>query len=478
MKKRFILVCSALIGAILLWLAGHLILPADTKNRAPMEIQNPGTVYADSLSGIHAAQDIILNISITRETAVNDAVFTETTQQQLAYLGIGTENICASLNETICIDDYTIGTSEIYSDSTCYVTVNDSAFSGTITPEDYRARFAPAILLDLSRYQNITGFNTGTNYMIRFEQPMEAESWAMPEDAILISAEGTAFVSYDGILTGSIYVLSFQQGYAEIKLTYQVYAEPVAVNIALPEDNTQYQEITDLDAPRMLERATGYLLQADHVSAKYRDDIYCEAFGDRKIQEIALHTIMENNVWSALVKTQSHLTNESKVGSDSQSEKSELFKDGNYQSAINDGQWITNSGVTEENMQNYCKNLLIGTVMLPQYITGAQIEENENVIRIVFTGSEAFAPLICSNICQTLYQQPELLNDIAQSSATNSLQCYLELDRNTSLPIASGIHYEGTFTVEGVPYVLRFQADQIYDILSQSAHTEIDKAGA
>lgn len=479
MKKRLLVIGAAFIGAMLLWLTGYFILSGNTHNGAHPQIENAEAIYRNSIAEIIATQDITLNISKTQKTNVGNDVFLETSQQALSYLGLGTENMRAALNETLTIDDHRVQITEFYANGTGYTTVNNGAFLSTINAKDYQNRFAPAVLLDPSRYYSITGFDTGTDYMIRFEQPVTVEPWALYEGMAFMRAEGTAYVSYTGQLIESTYALTYQRGNATIRLTFKVEPEALpTIVINPPEDTSGYVAIEYFDAPRMLERATGYLLQADDVSAKYSDDIYFQAFGDRRTQEITLHTAVIDDDWSALVQTQSHLSNESKVGMDSQLKKTELFKNGSYQSANNDSQWVTNQEVTADNMHTYCKNQLIGTVMLPEYITGAQIEQTESTLRIVFSGSESFAPLICSNICQTLYQKPELLNDIAQSNTTNTLQCYLELDKNTSLPVASGIHYDGTFTFEGVPYTLRFKADQIYDILSQTAQVEIEKAGA
>lgn len=474
MKKRLLVIGAALAGTILLWLTGHFILP----NKTLPQIKNAEAIYLESIADINTAQDITLNISKTQETTVGNDVFLETSQQALSYLGLGTEDMRAALFETLTIDDYQVQITEYYANGTGFTTVNKGAFSSTISAEDYQNRFAPAVLMDPSRYYSITGFDTGSEYMIRFEQPVSVEPWALYDGIAFMMAEGTAYVSYTGQLTGSIYSLTYQRGNAKIRITFNVDVEVLATTITPPEDISDYLAIEYLDGPRILERATGYLLQAENVSAKYSDDIYCQAFGDRRTQEITLHTAVIDNSRSALIQTEMHLTNESKVSLDSHLSKTELFSGGTYRSATDDGPWITNREITTDNMQTYCKNQLIGTVILPEYIADAQIEETKDTLRIIFSGCESFAPLICSNVCQTLYQKPELINDIAQSSTTNSLQCYLELDRNTSLPVASGIHYDGTFTVEGIPYGLRFEADQIYDILSQTAQTKIEEAGA
>lgn len=476
MRKRLLVISIALIGAIVLSLVGHFILSDDDKTIT--QIENADTVYLNSITDISAAQDIMLSISKTQETTIGNDVFLEASHQTLSYLGLGTEDMRAALNETLTIDDHRVQITEFYANGTGYVTVNDGTFSGTISAGDYQNRFAPAVLLDPSRYYSVTGFDTGENYMIRFEQPASVEPWALYEDMAFMSAEGTAYVSYSGQLTGSIYTLTYQRRNATIRLTVNVDVEALsAITITQPEDTSGYLKIEYLDGPRMLECATGYLLQADHVSAKYSDSIYFQAFGDARTQEITLHTAAGED-WSALVQTQTRLTNDSKVGLDSQLLKTELFKDDTYRSSTNGAELTDNEEITADDMYTYCKNQLIGTVMLPQYITGAQIEETKSTLRITFSASESFAPLISSNVCQTLYQKPELLNDMAQSNTTNTLQCYLELDKITSLPVGSGINYDGTFTVEGVPYALRFQADQIYDVLSQTAQEEIDKAGA
>ena len=69
-----------------------------------------------------------------------------------------------------------------------------------------------------------------------------------------------------------------------------------------------------------------------------------------------------------------------------------------------------------------------------------------------------------------------MLDELAASNTTDVMECYLELDKNSGLPVASGIRYSGTYTIEDVPYQLRFDADQNYDIVCETAIEEINKA--
>lgn len=476
MKKRLQVTTAALAATALMFLIGFLILP-DTSNKPKpvVPIENAAQVYADALPAVVSAQDITLNISKTQEMTIGSEVFVETSEQHLACTGIGTNDFRASAAESLSIDSYNVSFTEAFSNNTGYVSINDSCFSGTITAEEYLKRFAPAILMDHTIYGSVTGVDNGDQYMITFAQPYSAETWALSGNAAFVNAEGTAYINYDGQLTKSIYNLTYKLGKSQFQMTYAVDVVLSCDEITLPDTNTTCIPINYLDGPRMLERASGYLLQANNVSAHYNDDIYFQAFGDARTQDITLH-MTKNENWSAFVQTLTTLKNDSRVGQDSQLKKAELFTGNTYQASVDDQAPVVNNDITADEMYNYCQNILVGTVMLPEHITGAQLVETEQSIRIQYSASDEFAILISSNACHSLYQEPELLNDLAQSRTTDKLECYLELDRITGLPIASGISYSGAHNIEGLPYSLSYHADQIYNILSQNAQEEINKA--
>ncbi len=476
MKKRFQIITAATVAAVLMFLVGFLILPESGKKNKPLiPIDNAKQLYTDAMSAASNTQDMKLNISKTQEMTIGTEVFLEISQQQLNCTGLGTEGIRVSTTETLIIDNYNVTFTEAFSDNTGYVSINDRCFSSSISSEDYLKRFAPAVLLDPTVYGSVTGMDNGEQYIINFSQPHDAESWALSEEDNFVDASGTAYVSHNGQLTKSIYNLTYNRGNAQIRLTYIVDITLSSGEVTMPNEAASATSIDYLDGPRMLECASGYLLQAGNVSAHYTDSIYFQAFGDARTQDITLH-MSKGESWSALVQTLTTLKNDSRVGQDSQLKKTELFTDNTYRASTDNDAPVVNKDVTADNMYNYCQNILVGTVMLPEHITGAQITESEESLRIEYSASDAFAMLISSNACHSLYQEPELLNDLAQSRTTDKLQCYLELDLDTSLPIASGISYSGAHNVEGLPYSLSYKADQIYNILSQTAQEEINKA--
>lgn len=126
-------------------------------------------------------------------------------------------------------------------------------------------------------------------------------------------------------------------------------------------------------------------------------------------------------------------------------------------------------------MKNICRDQLIGTILLPQYITGATIKQTKTGYRINFSTNEQFAKLIQSDICQKLYQDPDMPEQLSQEYKTKKLTCYLDFDEDMLLPTAAGISYSGTYQKDGISYSMTSDTKQTYDLLSLTAYSTIHK---
>ena len=240
----------------------------------------------------------------------------------------------------------------------------------------------------------------------------------------------------------------------------------------IPEDPSGYTQIQYLDGPRMLEMACGYLLAADFVTAKYTSDISYQAYGDSLSEEVVINT-HSGNTWGARIDTKIALNNTSIGQVVSEATQTERFVDGNYSISINGAS--AEETLTEAQMREICRNQLVGTIMLPEYIQTAKVKETKNSIRITFTAGEDFAKLIRSDICQRLYQEPDLPEQLSQKYKTAQLECYLVLDKESGLPTSAGITYEGIYSKDEIHYKMTSQTHQTYDLVSETAYTAIHK---
>lgn len=479
MKKRFFIVGIAAAASILLALIGALILGSNSNNERPSAlspVSNAAEIYANAISAVSSAEDTALAVTKVRQTVLGNDIFTENARQTVSYRGYGSETLRAAIDETLTIGGHTVKSSEIFADGTAYVTVNSSNFSGQLSAAEYQSRLVPAALLDAALYENVRGFDNGQTYLILFDNPTAGENWAAEAGSEFLGARGAALVSHDGQLVQSVYAITFTRGGATVHLTVTAQAASSKISLDVPAEISQYAPITYLDGPRMLERASGYLMEANNLSASYSERIYCQAFGDERNRSLSLYTALLDNEWSARVDTETVLTNTGRTGDVVTHIHNELFINGGYTIRVDNGEATSKPEVDIETMHDYCKDQLVSTIMLPQDITDATYTETEDSLLISFSASESFAGLVSSNACQTLYQNPELLNELAEANTTDVLRGYLELDKNTGLPLGSGVDYSGIYTVEGLPYQLQFKADQTYDIPSATAEEKINEA--
>ena len=479
MRKRFLVVTTAIIAVTLLSLIGYWILSSaaaagDFDGTFP-SVQNAEDIYASAIDAVNSADRMALNITKNTLTTAGAELFEENSLISYVYENPGSDTMRASATETVTIGSQAYKTTEFYIDGTAYITVNDSGFSSKMTADAFSARFIPSVCLEPSLYAQITGVDTGESYILSFSKPSAPEDWIADTISGFETAAGTAYISHDGKLLRSVYTISYKLSNATVNLSIMV--EPVAAptTIQSPADLESYVPITYLDGPKQLEKACGYLLLARNLSAVYTDETYFEAFGDKRVENINLYTSLAG-AWSALVDTKRSITNTSREGEVSNSAEKQLFAGNIYCSAKDGGALIPDATIRLQDMQNYCNQRLLSTIMLPEYITQCTMTQDSKTITIRFNGNEDFAKLISSNACQILYQKPELLNEIAQSSTTKTLTCYLKIDKTSGLPLSAGIEFSGSFEVNQLPYVLSFKADQTYVIPDGTANDIITKA--
>ena len=72
-----------------------------------------------------------------------------------------------------------------------------------------------------------------------------------------------------------------------------------------------------------------------------------------------------------------------------------------------------------------------------------------------------------------MWEDEEFLNGYASAYEITTKEAYLAIDSATGFPTAIGINYAGTHTIDGYDYILSLQADQTFELASQSAYKEI-----
>lgn len=471
MKKSRIIAASIIGGIILVVLA---VFPQRDAEPQPAKAvssersasQSAEASYQQAAEKITSSGSYRMNISTTKITTLGKQSFTETSSKVLTCQDLGSPDLQIVLEEFLDYGMHNFSVTEQYIDGTAYVSLDNSHFSSTISAEAYRQRLIPVSMMTPSLYDSVITHQIGDRLLIGFSQPIAVEPWAVFGDVQLQDASGLAALDSEGNLVESLYSLSYTSGSANVVYSVKALIEPNApVTSPVIEDISQYTNIDLFDVPRLLEQSTGYLLQANAIHAETQEVITCQANNLRREQHTDLTMADRDRDLDITLGIDVDLIDYNQGGTSTKYHQTETYQDGKYTLTVeNETSPQPSEGeVTAEKMQLYCQDILVGTIILPEYIKSVSVTELDSTYQLSFSASEDLSEIVCSNACQTLYQDPALLNNLASSYETDKIVSTLVIDKQTGLPVASGIDYSGSHNIEGTSYTLTSTLMQSYN---------------
>lgn len=458
-KRNLIFIAAILLIATIIT-ASIIIASSAGKYEKPLDYNESTSVYEKATLTLPQSS-YSYTVHRAKEITTGNIRLSETATQHITFRNIGADDFRAAVNEEITIGNQVIESTEHFSGDCSYHSVADCNFRCSVTSEAFTSRYAPLLLIDCSNYADISGIKNRDGYTLFFKSPSAPELWFKETSAEFLSAEGSMAIDNEYQIISIGYSCEYRIGQNEFTLRIETIPLAKVNNVIIPEGANNYTVITHPDAPRFLEIASAYLMSASEIHTEYDDYIYCQAFGDKRIQNIILDTT-HNNQWSAQVSTTMQLSNDSKSGSLSIVKKKETFDENGYAISVNDSSPTANEQIMEADMQKYCQNILIGTVMLPKYIASMEHNEADNLLTLRFYANEDFARQLRSDAYNILYQQTDILKSREQEYTTQTAEFYLTLDTVTGLPCSSGFFYTGYYTVDALPYHLIHNAKQVY----------------
>ncbi len=495
MKRR--LTALLLCAVLLLSLAGCEPDPVDSSmpstvpttppTAAPTEPTEPQAVsaYDQARKALDALQNITLDLTVTTYTTVNDDEFSEQSNQTLTYQGLGTDEFAADMDSTLYysvhsenvtqeeLEEAAVSYQEIFIGGDLYIRcLEQYCFTSTADAADIAMRYAPAVLLDAALYGSIT-FNEDSNGTeILFSQPTAAEAWAMPEDAVLSDAFGSATLDADGAITQMDYTVTYTYGPAEVRLEVQSKPRKEAQEVTAPKHADKYHTVEAAQALPMFLRARLMLSQADSITANSTESLFSAAAGCMRNQSTQLDLHGRQKDTQSKIDYSMYFMDYSTNESVKQSQE-ELYLDGRYTITTNDGLPSTQPGITWEQVREYCVLLMNANLITPDFWKDVTITDMGSVYLLEFEFNEDFGNNTQNNICNMLWGDPSFLVNMSSKYETTKSTGYLSIDKYTGLSMAGGYYYEGVHTIEGTDYILSLQTDQALNAPSTGAYKEI-----
>lgn len=458
--------------------------PTEPPTEAPTE-PPADLVYENAVQTLAAASDISLECLYTVSTTVADQLFTEQHQQTLTYSGIGSENMAVSLSDTLEYniqeekdpeeEEIPVVYSEILSGGTLYTSLSADTesyrFSAALTNEQADGRYLPPVLMDLSLYGSISAEHEASGTRILFSEPTAPESWALPADARMLDASGTATVDADGNLQQMTYTVTYQHGPAEV--TLEVESKPLqsAQAVAVPENAASYISVQYPNALLTYISTIGLLGQAEAVTASHTESVTSQAAGVVRNQSTAMNLYDADDLMTKIdtsIYLMDYSTNE-----DMELKQEELYRNGKYVLTVDDGVPTSQNGIDPQLIEDYCATILLSHMGSPEFWKDVTATDLGSAYLVEFTYTEDFGDTIQNTICNMFWEDPAFLNKLASAYVTNETTGYLAVDTFTGLPTAAGYYYKGTHTIEGGDYELCLQSDQSIEAPGLNAYFEI-----
>lgn len=458
MKRKRIIVAAAavaalLVGILLLFLFGSW----------ERTLRNPLEHYTKAINRLPVEHTTQLHIVVKTQTITPNGTFNQNSDKLLTLYYQDGMPIQAYIEEQLNIGSQSVHITQVFQDGTLYTELDGGMFRTDATMEAFISECIPTVLLTAENYHTVTGTTGRKGATISFSQPISAESWALPEGGGFVRAEGTAKLANNGNLTENSYTLQYNLSDMTVIKQYNVSIQtPPTEQPEAIKNADGYIPLSDPNALILLEQMCGYLLQAEIIHSSYNEYIFCQAFGDQRTRSIQMQ-LQTTPQLTAKAETNVALTNTSRAGDAAQMQQTETLEGGKYTLTVN-GIQEENPQTTKDAFSSYCKNLLVGTMILPRHITGVTLQENGDECYLEFTASDALSKTIRADTCNTLYQNPTLLDDMASDHMTQTMIGYFSYSKSTGLPLSSGIRYKGIYTISGLPYQMEFHAEQTYDI--------------
>lgn len=417
--------------------------------------------YAAARAAVDSASDLSVRITTQKSTAVGGEVFLENSEKILSITGRGTAAMKILLGESTAYgDSYGAVYQETYADGMLYMLLDGSyRLSGNVDAQSYVGALPPAVLLDASLYGSVEYSQEG---VISFNQPQEAESWALPEGAAFGNATGTAVIAEDGTLTGCSYSLTYDYGTAQVTESIMAMVTLESAEILVPGDAAKYTKVQDISAVRMAKQAMGMLKQANSISAAGAETISSMATGMMRSQ----NTMTELNRGSELsariatnVMLGSYLTNESQAFL-----QEEVFQNGMYTVSANGAEPVQKPEVTADVITKYCTTNFEMPLIAPEFWKDAKVMDMGGHYMVECTFNEALVSKLRSHISQTMFSDAAALEQMAPNSLTVGINGYFAVDKCTGLPLAASYRYAATDIMEEQEYMTLLEASQTYRI--------------
>ncbi len=419
-------------------------------------------IYNTAADKVRSADSMLIDYTLDKTMTFGGDTYLETQGTNLSLSGIGTDSFAAKATNAYTWGlDYYADTSDVFMDGVYYGKVDTNAFTSEMTADVYQSLYLPGVLLTAELYESVEMQDENT---VIFSGATALEPWLAQEGYELVDASGTAYIDATGELEDCTYHAVYTYGDIdfELEVTFRAMTGPITVEAPL--DTSAYVSTDAPEARLMYERAIGLSLQACNVTSTSAENILIEAGAVVMSQQCTMNSYGIGTDLMTDFDTSVSLLDLSTGSPISAYTLEEKFQDGVYTIATDGGAAEADPSVTGPVMRGAVQAFVSDMFPYPEEVEKLTVTDKGAALLLEYSFTEDGAKAYTTMLCGSIYEDENLLNDLASAYRTDSAHGFIGIDRITGLPLSLGIEYVGIHTIEGTECRLAYEHTQTVSI--------------
>lgn len=424
--------------------------------------------YREAAEALAGADKLRMEVSVTREYTTGADTLAEALTRTAEYEHYGEDTLRAYVSDLLVIGGSRAACELFYADGIEYAKVKQARFYSRTDAGRFLAEQIPAVLLDESLYGGLGAEETEDGLRLSFSEPLDGESWAMPQGGTLLEAAGAALLDGEGRIVGFDYEIRYRFGGS---LFHSLYAatvdtpETMSFSAEFPDNGKGYESLDSVSAAVILFRARCALENASVVTAAFNELVYSEAASYQAVITDEISLFGQGGDFIA-AETADLLGSDYDSGESYRYHEDYTYADGSLS--------LTNSAGEEESYTvpaQDMRDVYMGSFLdaFPSYseLQDASLTDLGEFYLIEFTASEDFGKTAKGIASSALFGSDNYLDGYATGYRTTKIDGYLAVEKDSCLPTALALDYSGVHTIGGEYWELEMQLSMrlsLYDL--------------
>ncbi len=344
-----------------------------------------------------------------------------------------------------------------YADGSALLKDGDgTVFAARTAWEDYSEKLLPAVLIDPALYARVE--QGSSSLEILFSEASAPEAWlALPETAELENAEGTVTLNAKGGLVSMSYTVRYSLNQLPTVRSYTCTykGQPADFRAELPDAKlAEAAAPEDLRAAEWMEQVP-FALNTRAFKGTLSRLIYSAAAAAQMLTNETLAWSRAGQADMLLLDDVSNTIDEG--GTSIEDAARYVYQNGSLIMTHDDQ--VTPLSVDREELVESMRNYMLDYLAMPWECAKLSLSEQGDAWLLKYTFNEEAGRALSSLAVRTLFADPELLDKASSGYRTAQAEGFLSLDKETLLPINTGLEFQGLHTIGGQEYPLVMQAE-------------------